>query len=104
MVPGMGNLKNLQVDEKALSRTEAMILSMTPYERENPSCLNHSRKRRIAAGSGVKVEDLNRLLKQFQMMQTMIKQMSGPGAGKKRRRMEKMGGLRGLGGFGGFGM
>ena len=99
MMPGMnsGALKNVTVDEKILSRTEAMILSMTPYERENPSCLNHSRKRRIAAGSGVKVEDLNKLLKQFELMNSMMKQMTG--AGKKRKRM-----MRGMGGLpGGMG-
>ena len=91
MMPGMnmGALKGAAVDEKALSRTEAIIQSMTPYERENPAVLNHSRKRRIAAGSGVKVEDINRLLKQFDMMNQMIKQFSGPGASKKMKRMSK---------------
>ena len=89
MMPGMGNMKNVQIDEKALSRTEAIIQSMTVYERENPSCLNHSRKRRIAAGSGTKVEDINRLLKQFEMMQNMVKQMTGPGASKKMKKMSR---------------
>ena len=93
MVPGMGSLKNAQVDEKALARTEAIIQSMTPYERENPSCLGSSRKRRIAAGCGSKVEDVNRLLKQFEQMQALIKQFSGPGASKKMRRMAKKGGM-----------
>ena len=104
MMPGMnmGALKNATVDEKALSRTEAIIQSMTPYERENPSCLNHSRKRRIAAGAGVKVEEINRLLKQFDMMNQMMKQFSGPGASKKMKRMGKMGGFPGM--PGGFGM
>ena len=102
MMPGMnaGALKNAQVDEAALARTEAIIQSMTPYERENPACLNHSRKRRVAAGSGVKVEDINRLLKQFEMMNQMMKQFSGPGAGKKFKRMG--GKFGGLGGFGGL--
>ena len=102
MMPGMnaGALKNAQVDEAALARTEAIIQSMTPYERENPACLNHSRKRRVAAGSGVKVEDINRLLKQFEMMNQMMKQFSGPGAGKKLKRMG--GKFGGLGGFGGL--
>ena len=65
MMPGVNAsaLKNATVDEKAMARTEAIIQSMTPYERENPSCLNHSRKRRVAAGSGVKVEDVNKLFK-----------------------------------------
>ena len=102
MVPGMnaGALKNTQLDEKALTRTEAIIQSMTPYERENPSVLNHSRKRRIAAGAGVKVEQINQLLKQFDMMNQMVKQFSGPGASKKMKRMGKMGGFPG--GMGGF--
>ena len=100
MLPGMnaGALKNAQIDESALARTEAIIQSMTPYERENPACLNHSRKRRVAAGAGVKVEEINRLLKQFDMMNQMMKQFSGPGAGKKLKRMG--GKFGGLGGFG----
>ena len=102
MLPGMnaGALKNAQIDESALARTEAIIQSMTPYERENPACLNHSRKRRVAAGAGVKVEEINRLLKQFDMMNQMMKQFSGPGAGKKLKRMG--GKFGGLGGFGGL--
>ena len=101
MMPGMnmGALKGAAVDEKALSRTEAIIQSMTPYERENPAVLNHSRKRRIAAGSGVKVEDINRLLKQFDMMNQMIKQFSGPGASRKMKRMSKLGGFPGMPGM-----
>ncbi len=101
MMPGMnmGALKGAAVDEKALSRSEAIIQSMTPYERENPAVLNHSRKRRIAAGSGVKVEDINRLLKQFDMMNQMIKQFSGPGASKKMKRMSKLGGFPGMPGM-----
>ena len=102
MVPGMnaGALKGAQVDEKAMARTEAIIQSMTPFERENPSVLNHSRKRRIAAGAGVRVEQINQLLKQFDMMNQMVKQFSGPGASKKMKRMGKMGGFPG--GMGGF--
>ena len=105
MMPGMnaGAFKNAQVDEAALARTEAIIQSMTPYERENPACLNHSRKRRVAAGSGVKVEEINRLLKQFEMMNQMMKQFSGPGAGKKLKRMGgRFGGFGGLGGLPGM--
>ena len=105
MMPGMnaGALKNAQVDEAALARTEAIIQSMTPYERENPACLNHSRKRRVAAGSGVKVEEINRLLKQFEMMNQMMKQFSGPGASRKLKRMGgKFGGFGGLGGLPGM--
>ena len=95
-MPGGGALKNVQVDEKAMSRTEAIILSMTPKERENPNIIGASRKKRIANGAGVKVEDVNRLLKSFDQMKAMIKKFSGPGAGKKMKRM------RGMGGFGGF--
>ena len=92
MMPGMGNLKNVEVDEKAMGRTEDIILSMTPYERENPNVLNHSRKRRIAAGAGVPVEEINKLLKQFETMQALVRQMSGPGAKKRMRGMAKFGG------------
>ncbi len=95
-MPGGANLKNIQVDEKAMSRTEAIILSMTPRERENPGILGASRKKRVAAGAGVRVEDVNRLLKSFEQMRTMIRQFSGPGASKRMKRM------RGMGGFGGF--
>ncbi len=101
-IPGGGALKNVQVDEKAMSRTEAIILSMTPKERENPNIIGASRKKRIAAGAGVKVEDVNRLLKSFDQMKSMIKKFSGPGAGKKMKRMRGMGGMGGFGGFPGF--
>ena len=101
-MPGGANLKNINVDEKAMSRTEAIILSMTPKERENPSIIGASRKKRIAAGAGVKVEDVNRLLKSFEQMRSLIRQFSGPGAGKKMKRMRGMGGLGGFGGMKGF--
>ena len=101
-MPGGGALKNVQVDEKAMSRTEAIILSMTPKERENPNIIGASRKKRIANGAGVKVEDVNRLLKSFDQMKAMIKKISGPGAGKKMKRMGRMGGMGGFGGFPGF--
>ena len=83
-------LEGASVDEKALTRTEAIILSMTPQERENPSILNSSRKKRIAAGSGTQVVDVNRLLKQFEMMQQMTRQMTG-GNLKKMQKMQRMG-------------
>ena len=84
MLPGVDAkaLAGASIDEKALSRTEAIILSMTPFERENPSALNSSRKKRIAAGSGTSVVDVNRLLKQYDMMQQMTKQMTGKGKRK----------------------
>ena len=102
MIPGMSSVKDLQVDEKALGRVEAIIHSMTPQERENPGILGSSRKKRIAAGSGTRVEDVNKLLKQFQTMQQMIKQFSGKGAGKKLKKLQKRGGLPGMGGFPGM--
>jgi signal recognition particle subunit SRP54 len=84
MLPGINSkaLEGATLDEKALSRTEAIILSMTPEERDNPSLLNNSRKKRIAAGSGTQVMDINRLLKQFELMQQMTKQFAG---GKKKK-------------------
>ena len=87
MIPGLDAkaLQGAKVDEKAMAHTEAIILSMTPQERENPSILNASRKRRIAAGAGLAVVDVNRLLKQYEMMQTMAKQFSGK-KGKRLRR------------------
>lgn len=91
MLPGVNTkaLEGATMDEKALSRTEAIILSMTPHERENPSLLNNSRKKRIAAGSGTQVVDINRLLKQFELMQQMTRQFAG---GKMAKRMGKFGG------------
>ena len=93
MIPGMDAkaLAGASVDEKALAKTEAIILSMTPAERDNPSLLNSSRKKRIARGSGTQVVDVNRLLKQFEQMQALTKQMSGKNmkklmSGKKPRK------------------
>ena len=94
MIPGVDSkaLAGVTMDDKALLRTEAIILSMTPYERENPNVINNSRKKRIAAGCGLTVVDVNRLLKQYEAMQQMTKQMSrgkmpamfgGKGFGKK---------------------
>ena len=98
-MPGGAGLKNVQLDEKAMSRTEAIILSMTPKERENPNIIAASRKKRIANGAGVKVEDVNRLLKSFDQMKAMMKQFSGPGMGKKMKRMGRFGGFGGFPGF-----
>jgi signal recognition particle subunit SRP54 len=76
-MPGMaGKIDESQIDEKALGRIEAIILSMTKKERDDPSILNASRKRRIAAGSGTSVQELNKLLKQFEMMQALTKKMT----------------------------
>ncbi|MBQ6051955.1 MAG: signal recognition particle protein [Clostridia bacterium] len=80
MIPGASKLakQDLSVDERQLARTEAMILSMTKKERERPDIITPSRKRRIAAGSGTRVEDVNRLLKSFDQMKSMMKQMNTP--------------------------
>ena len=94
------SLKGAKVDEKAMARTEAIILSMTPKERENPGILGNSRKKRIAAGSGTTVVDVNRLLKQYDMMLQLVKQMSGNS--RKMKKFAKMGGMPGMGGFPGF--
>ena len=94
-MPGGANLKGVKLDEKAMAHTEAIILSMTPREREKPEIIGASRKKRIAAGAGVRVEEVNKLLKSFEQMQKLIKQFSGPGMGKKMKR------IKGLGGFGG---
>ncbi len=88
MMPGMGGGKMPDIDEAAaeknLARTEAIIYSMTPKERQNPSMLNPSRKRRIAQGAGVDIAEVNRLVKQFEQMKKMMKQM--PGMMKRGRR------------------
>ena len=80
MMPGMkpGALKDAQIDEKAMAHTEAIIKSMTPYEREKPEVLGASRKKRIAAGSGTSVEEVNKLLKQFEQTRKLMKQFSDP--------------------------
>ncbi|MBQ8334366.1 MAG: signal recognition particle protein, partial [Clostridia bacterium] len=90
MIPGVkpGALKDAKVDEKAMAHTEAIILSMTEEEREHPNLINGSRRKRIAAGSGTSVEDVNRLLKQYDQMNKMIKQLAGTMQGKKA--MKKM--------------
>jgi len=78
MIPGMGSqLKNAKIDERAFGRTEAIIRSMTRDERQNPRILNGSRRKRIAAGSGTRVQDVNQLMNQFEQMQKMMKQMKG---------------------------
>ena len=91
MLPGVGKqLNDVEIDERQFDRTQAIILSMTPAEREKPDLINPSRKRRIAAGCGMQVEDVNRLLKQYRDMQRMFKQFSGKGMRKKMRRMGQL--------------
>ena len=96
MLPGVkaSDLEGATMDEKLLQRMEAIILSMTPAEREDVKLLNSSRKKRIAAGSGTQVVDVNRLLKQFEMVQAMTRQFSG---GKMPKNMRKMMGKKGRG-------
>ena len=84
MLPGMGQLKDLQIDDDAFKQTEAMINSMTKKERLNPEIITPPRKRRIAAGAGVDISDVNKLMKQYEQSKKMMKQMSGM-MGKKGR-------------------
>ena len=102
MIPGMDAkaLKGAKLDDKAMARQEAIILSMTPKERENPSILNSSRKKRIAAGCGLEVVDVNRLLKQYESIQQMMKQLSGKNMKKLQKKMGRMGGMGGFPGLG----
>jgi signal recognition particle subunit SRP54 len=94
MLPGMGakskDLENM-IDESAMERTKAIILSMTPQERRNPSLLNVSRRARVAKGAGVDIAEVNRLVKQFEQSKKMMKQMPGLTGGKGRGRF---GGLK----------
>ena len=106
MIPGLDakTLKGAKMDDKMLAHQEAIILSMTQAERDNPSMLNSSRKKRIAAGSGTSVVDVNRLIKQFDAMQQMMKQFSGKNMKKLQKKMGKGGGFPGMPGMpGGFG-
>ena len=92
-MPGVnaGKMRDAQIDEKAIGKIEAIILSMTPRERTNPDLLNASRKKRIAAGSGTSVEDINSLLRQFEQVKQLMKKLSGS---------KRFGGFGGMGGFG----
>jgi signal recognition particle subunit SRP54 len=78
MIPGVGKqIKDLDIDDNAFKSVEAMINSMTPYEREHPDCINQSRKVRIAKGSGTSIDEVNRITKQFEQMRKMMKMMTG---------------------------
>ena len=106
MIPGMGKqLKDIDIDPRQFARTEAIILSMTPKERRNPKLFNPSRKRRVAAGCGMKVEEVNRLLKQYEQMRQMMKQMKkyANGNGKKGRGFPNIPGMPPMPGGGKFG-
>jgi signal recognition particle subunit SRP54 len=114
MLPGVGSaLKGMDIDDKQLDRTEAMILSMTPDERKKPDIIKHSRKVRIASGSGSEANQVGQLAKQFGMMSKVMKQFGSMGAGGKMAAAKAMsgalgggGGMPGMGGMGvpGFSM
>jgi signal recognition particle subunit SRP54 len=92
MIPGMGKmLKNVEIEDDAFKSIEAIITSMTPVERANPQLLNGSRRKRIASGSGTDIQEVNRLIKQFDETRKMMKMMSG---GKDNKLMQAMGNLR----------
>ncbi|MBI4383981.1 MAG: signal recognition particle protein, partial [Nitrospinae bacterium] len=95
MIPGASKLKGLKVDDGAFTKVDAIIGSMTPYEREYHNVINASRKRRIAAGSGSTVNDINKLLKQFAQMKKMMKKVSG-GKFKSGMNMSNLMGGRGF--------
>lgn len=104
MIPGMGKMKQMQdvkVDEKQMDRVEAIVHSMTKKEKQNPEMINHSRRKRIAAGSGTNLADVNRLIKQFDEMRRMMKQLSGMmgSKGKGSKMLKQMQGKAGKGGF-----
>lgn len=83
MIPGASKLGNIQIDEKALARTKAIVLSMTKEERSNPDLLNASRRKRIAKGSGTSVQEVNRLMNQFNQSKQLMKQLSGKKLGRR---------------------
>lgn len=96
MMPGMPQIKgDVDVDDSAMDRVEAIILSMTKEERSNPSILNLSRKQRIARGAGVEISEVNRIVKQFDQMKKMMKQLPGMMGGKKRGGLGALGGMMG---------
>ena len=96
MMPGMGQVKgSMDIDDSAMNRVEAIILSMTKEERANPSILNPSRKQRIAKGAGVGIQEVNRIVKQFDQMKKMMKQLPGMMGGKKGRGFGGLGGMFG---------
>jgi len=89
MIPGMGNMNIGEAEEQRMGRSEAIILSMTPYERQHPRILNGSRRTRIARGSGTQVRDVNALIKQFGQMQKMMKRMRGKKGRQMMRNMQE---------------
>ncbi len=94
MIPGVGNqIKDQDIDERAMLRTEAIIKSMTKKERAKPDILNASRRKRIAAGAGVTVEDVNKLVRQYEQMKKMFRQMKGKGGKRRFGNMKMPGGM-----------
>ena len=88
IIPGIGKaVKNIDIDDNAFKSIEAIIYSMTPQERSNPEIINGSRRRRIAAGSGTDLQEVNRLLKQFEQTRKMMYQMTG---GRMQQMMARM--------------
>jgi len=108
MLPGVSKMKaqmaEHNIDDRMILRQEAIISSMTKAERKKPDLLNASRKRRVAAGSGVEVQDINRLLKQHRQMADMVKSLSRGGRGNMQKMAAMMGGMPGMPGGGGGGM
>ena len=102
MMPGMSGMQLPDDSEKQMARTEAIILSMTFQERRKPAILNGNRRIRIAKGAGVKVLEVNQLIKQFEQMQKLMKMMKGGNQKKLMRQMEQMKGKGGMGGMPGF--
>ena len=95
MIPGVGKaLKDVDIDDNAFKSVEAMIGSMTPYEREHPECINMSRKQRIAKGAGVSIDEVNRITKQFEQMRKMMRQMTSPKMAQAMAQMQRMKGFR----------
>ena len=98
MIPGVGKqIKDLDIDDDAFKGIEAIINSMTPKERQNPDIINQSRRRRIAAGSGTKLDDVNRLMKQFDQTRKMMRMVSGMGSSKMAQMANAMKAMKGGG-------
>ena len=97
MIPGVGKaIKDIDIDDNAFKSVEAMIGSMTPYEREHPECINMSRKQRISKGSGVKIDEINRITKQFDQMRKMMHMMTGNRMAGAMQQMARLKGLLGM--------
>jgi signal recognition particle subunit SRP54 len=97
MIPGVGKaIKDIDIDDNAFKSVEAMIGSMTPYEREHPECINMSRKQRISKGSGVSMDEVNRVTKQFEQMRKMMHMMTGSKMASAMKQMQRMKGMPGM--------